>query len=730
MRKSFWRSVHLFLAIFSSLFLLVLTITGGILALDQFFQKVNHPYQSTEFETLTLSKTIENLEEKFSEITKLSVKSDYLILEGVDLQGESVNAVVHPQTGEILGQPLKESVFIKDMKTLHRSLFLDEVGRFLVGVVSIFLFFTSISGFLIILKRNRNFFSIFKKTGTDFSSKYIHAVFGKWFLIPILIISLSGSYLFLKRFDLILDSKEKINQFPLKNTEKEVNLKDFPIFKNTKIKEIESLEFPFVLGDLEDHFVLKMKDKVLEINAFSGELTQEKKSSFTLVLQELSLDLHTGRGSAIWALVLFFVSIGVLIFIWTGFKITFSARKNKNKIKNYDTAHQAKYIILVGTETGDSLVFAQYIQRQFISLGEKVFVCYLNDYQEFTSAKFLIFVTSTYGDGQAPASAKNFEKLLEKYPQKQPVAYSVLGLGSTHYRDFCAFAKKIDEKLEKKQWATRFLEFHSVNQSSVDDFLFWVKNWNQKSSITFSENEMDYGVDLGQLVDFKVVRKTKLDERNQIFSLELCPLKKINFHSGDILAIYPNGKSKREYSIGKVGENIQLLVKLHLQGLGSGYLYGLSEGERVKAKVIENESFKLPSHTRQVIMIANGTGLAPFLGVLKNLEYQNVKKYLYAGFRYKVDNEVLHNDFFDKNKFEKCEIAYSKEENFQYVMHILEKDKEQIAEIVKNGGVVMICGALAMKKNVEEVLERIFKFYGLNDLEEYYQNQQILTDCY
>lgn len=88
-------------------------------------------------------------------------------------------------------------------------------------------------------------------------------------------------------------------------------------------------------------------------------------------------------------------SLGILGFIYTGFAITI--RRTKTKIKNKFHPNDAEIIILVGSENGNTLEFANKIQEQLLNLCEKVFINYLNDYKTFNNAKKIIIFTSTYG---------------------------------------------------------------------------------------------------------------------------------------------------------------------------------------------------------------------------------------------------------------------------------------------------------------------------------------------
>ena len=86
----------------------------------------------------------------------------------------------------------------------------------------------------------------------------------------------------------------------------------------------------------------------------------------------------------------------------------------------------------------------------------------------------------------------------------------------------------------------------------------------------------------------KVVGKSEIVEEVTTFKILLNPGRTLSFKSGDLLAIYPdNDHKERFYSIGKVDGAIQLVVKLYENGLGSGFLYKLKEGQEIKARIVK-----------------------------------------------------------------------------------------------------------------------------------------------
>ncbi len=71
------------------------------------------------------------------------------------------------------------------------------------------------------------------------------------------------------------------------------------------------------------------------------------------------------------------------------------------------------------------------------------------DVATLASAKRLVFVAATWGEGDPPARAvRTYNELMgEGAPRLDGVEFGVLALGDTAYAEFCAVGKKIDERL-------------------------------------------------------------------------------------------------------------------------------------------------------------------------------------------------------------------------------------------------------------------------------------------
>lgn len=727
MTLSFWRYAHLSLALFSSVFLILASVTGIILAIDA-AQEKTLPYKAANFNQITLGQTLPVLKKAYPEITELNIDyNQFVTLQAIDANGDDINAYIDPKTGKILGKPEKKSEFIQWITSLHRSLFFHETGRFFVGVISFCLLLISISGFVLVLKRQRGIRNFFSKVIKEYFAQYYHVVLGRLALIPILIIALTGTYLSLERFNFFMgDEKAK----PVK-TKLSEQAKKTSIFKNTFLSDIKKIEFPFT-DDPEEYYIIELKDREIEVNQITGAVVSEKRSPVTVQLSALSLDLHTGRINAVWAIILALACVNILFFIYSGFAITLKRRSSR--IKNKYKVHESSIILLVGSENGSTFRFANAILKQLTDQGHKAFISELNRFSVYPKAEHIIIFSSTHGLGDAPSNGTQFKSLLYKQHQHQKINFSVVGFGSESYPDFCQFAVEIDQLLENQNWAERFLELQTVNDKSAVEFVNWVKLWSKKTGIPLAVTPSLYNHVPKGLQKLMVLDKTEISETEHTFILTLRASMLAKFKSGDLLAIYPaNDSRERLYSIGNHSGNIQLVVKLHPHGLGSGFLNNLEAGNTFKARIINNKAFHFPDKAPKVALISNGTGIAPFLGMIE----QNKKKtetHLYSGFRIETETVSGYKKFSDemiqRQKLTSFHLALSREGDHIYVMDLIKRDAAFFVDVLQQGGVIMICGSLAMQKDVETILNEICLVNSIKNLYDYKKNRQLLTDCY
>ena len=732
MTISIWRYSHLVLAVMSSLFILIASVTGAILAFEPITNQLQ-PYAVSGANDRSLAETLNVLQQEYDEIFTLEVdKNDFVSASVITKEGDSETFYINPITGEKLGDIIKKAPIYEFATNLHRSLFLKTTGRVLIGVVSFLLLLISVTGIQLILKRQGGIKRFFSKVVRENFDQYYHVVIGRYALIPIVIITLTGVFLSLEKFDLLPDSKISHNYPEQDDVENKLDILEFQTFQNIKLEDVKYVEFPFS-DDIEDYFTVKLSDKEILVNQYTGAIVSNQNTSFVALASNWSLILHTGQGTILWSVVLFLASLAILFFMYSGFAMTLKRRKETAKIKNKFKKDEADYIILVGSETGNTFNSAKLFYDALIAEGHSVFITALNAYSEYKNAKYITVFASTYGEGEAPTSASNFEKVFRKVQQKQTMKYAIVGFGSLMYPDYCKYAIEVDEMFQKQDNFEEHLPLFKINNQSFEAYKIWIKQWNERTNHDLKIKFQKPQVNLKKLKEFKVINKSE-PNKDDSFLVQLRPHKKVKFESGDLLSLYPEADFiERQYSIGKIENDIILSIKKHEFGVCSNYFNNLKVNEIVKAQVKRNLDFHFPTDVKEVVMIANGTGIAPFLGMI-NENHIKTKNHLFWGGRTQDSLNIYENiidSAFSKKNLSSFHIAYSQEQKDKiYVQDLILEHQDLLSRVLNTGGVVMICGSVAMQNRVLEVLHTITTTHLDKPLSTFENNDQLKMDCY
>ncbi|MCI0536663.1 MAG: sulfite reductase subunit alpha [Verrucomicrobiales bacterium] len=109
--------------------------------------------------------------------------------------------------------------------------------------------------------------------------------------------------------------------------------------------------------------------------------------------------------------------------------------------------------VLFGSQTGTAEGLARKVAAEAGKHGFAASALDMAEYprEQLKNEQALLVVTSTYGDGDPPDSAKGFWEFLRNggAPQLENLNYSVLALGDTNYAKFCEFGKSVDTRLEE-----------------------------------------------------------------------------------------------------------------------------------------------------------------------------------------------------------------------------------------------------------------------------------------
>ncbi|WOI21811.1 PepSY domain-containing protein [Nonlabens ulvanivorans] len=731
MTRNLWRYSHLVLAFSSALFLIVASVSGVILAFEPISQSVKS-YDVIPLEGVTLAQTITALQKEHKEVLKVTVTpDDFVTASLVNEQGETVHHYIHPVTGELLGEVTEKSAFFRWVTNLHRSLFLKSIGRFFVGLVSLLLCFIAITGVLLLAQRQGGFLKLYSKVRErDFNQRY-HVILGRWLLFPLILVAATGVYLSAEKFHLLPENIDQLDWSVLGNPDvKHKPLNQQKFFAETKLTDVRTVHFPFSDDEL-DYFEITLRNRDLLVHQHTGEVLSEVTHPFTQLTMRWSLQWHTGAGNILWSIVLAISSASVLFFIVSGAAMYLKRRKKKVPALVLDTVNKSEVILLVGSETGTTILYASALAKALKEKGNTVAMTTLNEYTSYPKAKYLVALTATYGDGDAPRNARKFEHLINKVQQSHPIGFAVVGFGSMDYTKYCQFAITVDTLFNTHLKFNRLQSLFKVNEQSEDEFLKWVTHWNHRTGMNLDVSLKNHKKTIKQSQRFTVKEKTQ-HNLDDTFLLRLKPDVHSDFQSGDLLNVIALGSHRiRQYSIARIGDDMLLSIKWHRQGICSTFLYTLQEGDILEATIQENDSFYFPQEAPAVWCISNGTGIAPFLGMINN--NIDVPVELLWGGKTEASFDLYReaiNDSISQNHLLNIQFAFSQTALKMYVQDALKLQQITVAQALNNGTVFMICGSLKMQDTVLAALEEISKTQLNRPLSDFENQQQILTDCY
>ncbi|WP_324731739.1 sulfite reductase flavoprotein subunit alpha [Pseudomonas paeninsulae] len=676
-----------------------------------------------------------------------------------------------PYTGELLGRPAGQQ-FFGLMLQLHRFLAMGETGKQITAASTLALLFFCLSGLYLRWPRRalnwRAWLTLdWAKRGRAFKWD-LHAVAGTWCLLFYLCASLTGLYWSYDWYregmtrllgDASAQQQDKRDGSRASRAGRgEAPAAPPAVDYDAVWRSLQDAAGPglvawnlrlppvagkpatvfYLLADAEHPRALNQ----LSLDPLSGQVSRNERyadKSFSAQLLTSVYALHTGEYFGLAGRILMLLaSLAMPLFAITGWLLYLERRRNKRAVSKArsglvaaDTG-QTSWLIGFASQSGFAEHLAWQTAGQLQAAGVPVNVQPLArvDQQMLSQAQNALFVISTFGDGQAPDSARGFERaLLGRELALGELRYAVLALGDRQYQQFCGFAQRVHDWLTRQGAASLFAAIE-VDSGDVEAIASWNR---QLSALTgaVALPTLERAFD-----EWRLLARVCLNPGSAgapTFLLRLQPPEGATWQAGDLLEVLPRNDRElavREYSIASLSSDgaLELIVRQETHpdgslGLGSGWLcQELVPAQVLKARLRRNSNFHPPEDARPLILLGNGTGLAGLRSVLKaRIAAGHRRNWLLFGER----NQA--HDFYCRDELQgwlasadltRLDLAFSRDQARKvYVQDRLRESAEQLRDWLAQGASIYVCGSLTgMASGVDGVLHELLGEAAVTEL--------------
>ncbi|MCM2293876.1 PepSY domain-containing protein [Allorhizobium sp. BGMRC 0089] len=707
--------LHSLAGLIAGLVLCVIALSGTWLAIDNALASFSAP-------SISQNETIGQLAAKLSAdlpgLSDITRHPDGTLTASYSGQSGYGMVRVDPASGKVLG-PFTVSPLLRKIISLHRALFMGDRGRIGTAVADGMMLALCLSG-LVLLKRRAGGWRRVLLPVRGSGMSVLHGTLGQMAILGLVLSSLTGLWLTASSFGFL--PEPPMPAFVEASPGPRMGVADIAVLDETPLTELKKLTFP-APTDPTDIYDLKTTSGEAMIDPVTGKVLSSVKATWVERVGDVIMAIHTGRGLAVLGLLLGLAAMSVPVFTLSGALIWFRRRAMRPKIAENVAVKKAHIVILVGSEGNTTWGFARTLHKALTLAGARVHVAAMNEVKEaHLGAELLFLLTSTAGDGQAPASANAFLSRIERLSGRPAVA--ILGFGDKTFGHFCGFAETVEQKLRQLDWPM-IMPMTTIDRQSSQAFAQWGV---ALSRLLKADIVLDHVASAPKTREFELVARhicgTATGAPIAVLRFKPAPGRfwqgsLDRFGPGDLIGVLPPGTTTpRFYSLAteKAHGFIEICVRLHENGLCSGFLHSLQPGDRIDAFLRPNPAFRPQQGKSPVILIGAGTGIAALAGLVRsNVEGRPL--HLYWGGRRPDDDfpyrdELIHH--MRERRLASLRTAFSRvQTGAAYVQDRIEDDSDHLRHLLHNGAQIVVCGGRDMAQAVAKTLDRILHPLGM-----------------
>lgn len=384
------------------------------------------------------------------------------------------------------------------------------------------------------------------------------------------------------------------------------------------------------------------------------------------------------------------------------------------------------WTVAFASQTGAAEELAQQTAATLELAGVPVRLCSLAqlDASRLAECAQILFVVSTYGEGDPPDDAARFAaRLAQESALLGGLQYGVLALGDSSYRHFCGFGRSLDQMLVRRG-AQSLFERIEMDRGNPLALQVWRRHLGRLAGASELPDWRPQEFGEWRLAARRLLNPGSAGEA--IFHLELEPVGAPlpSWQSGDLAQVLApvDLECPRDYSISSLPADgrLHLTVRLHRRddgsaGLASGWLaHDAAIGDIIRLRVRPHARFRLEDNAaRPLILIGNGTGIAGLRSHLKARAAAGATlNWLVFGERNAACDFLYREEIEAWQKsgvLQRLDLAFSRDQaQRRYVQDCLDESAAQLREWTGQGAAIYVCGSLTgMAAGVDRALASI-----------------------
>ena len=718
------RTLHRWPGLLALAFVTILSLSGAALSVFPAVEHITAPQADAGMSVATL---VDGIQAVYPGVEQIRRSPSGRITAYWFDQGTPGAAVIDPATGAGVASADPNQA-LRWLTNLHRSLFLGDGGRIAMAAGAAAMLILSLSGAVLVARRAGGWRQWFAPLRGPLAGR-LHVEIARIAVVGLVLSSTTALWMTASTFDLLPDGGA-IPPMPTEvSGETGFALDQMATLLETPVAALRELSFPYP-GDATDVFTLKTDRGTGYLDQGDGALlTWADLTGWQLVSETIYM-LHTGQGAAALGLVLGLIALGVPAMGATGVLVWLAGRRGRPRIRGNQPAGRAETILLVGSEGGSTWGFAATLHAALTQAGQSVHVGPMSGFapDRYAKAQRIILLAATYGDGAAPASAKGFLDRLTTSDQVPDIPLAVLGFGDRSFPAYCAFAEAVAAAAQAKGWP-ELLPPDTIDRQSPQDFARWGRALGETLGISLELSHQPVSPRTETLI---LVSRRNYGAETQAgaailrFDLPRATLWQrltgagfARFQAGDLIGVLPQGSPvPRLYSLasGRRDGFVEIVVRKHPGGLASGQLTALEPGATVTAFLRRNPGFHAGRSCAPLILIGAGTGIGPLAGFIRGNARQR-PVHLFFGMRH-ADSDFFYGEEMPgwqaEGRLTRLVTAVSRGARRSYVQDALRGEAAQVADLIRNGARVMVCGGRDMATGVTDALAEILAPVGLS----------------